>query len=70
MVDSLALATLTQPRAISVSEALLRREAAENAIADLRLEGLVPSESVLALLERFMQGELSEEQLIDAVIAR
>jgi hypothetical protein len=64
------MATIAAPRSIPVSEVLLRREAAENAIADLRLEGLVPSESVLALLDRFIQGELSEEQLIDAVIAR
>lgn len=63
------MATIAAPRSIPVSEALLRREAAENAIADLRLEGLVPSETVLALLDRFIQGELSEEQLIDAVIA-
>ena len=30
------------PRAITVSEGLRRREAVENAIADLRLEGLAP----------------------------
>jgi hypothetical protein len=70
MVDSYPMATMAAPRAISVSEVLLRREAAENAIADLRLEGLAPSENVLALLNKFIQGELTGEELVGAVIAR
>jgi Antitoxin VbhA len=70
VVDSYSMATVSAPRAISVSEVLLRREAAENAIADLRLEGLAPSENVLALLNKFIQGELTEEELVGAVIAR
>jgi hypothetical protein len=63
------MSTAAAPRAITVSEGLLRREAVENAIADLRLEGLVPATDVRLVLERFVQGELSEEQLIRTVIA-
>ena len=63
------MATLVTPREITVSESLCRREAVTNALADLRLEGLAPTHSVLALLEEFVAGERSEEQLIAAVIA-
>ena len=63
------MSTASAPRAITVSEGLLRREAVENAIADLRLEGLVPTSDVRLVLEQFVQGELSEEQLVRTVIA-
>lgn len=56
------------PRAITVSEALLRQEALDNALADLRLEGLAPTPAVLALCERFVQGEVTEEQLVRDII--
>lgn len=63
------MSTAAAPRAITVSESLLRREAMENAIADLRLEGLVPTNDVRLVLEQFVQGELSEQQLVRTVIA-
>jgi hypothetical protein len=50
-------------RTIAVSERLLRREAVENSIADLRLEGLAPTADAQLLFEQFVQGELTEEQL-------
>ena len=62
------MATLAAPRRVTVSEALLRQEALDNAVADLRLEGLAPTAEVLALSERFVQGELTEAQLVSAVI--
>lgn len=62
------MATLATPRRVTVSEALLRQEALNNAVADLRLEGLAPTAEVLALSERFVQGELTEAQLVSAVI--
>ncbi|MGA3319043.1 MAG: antitoxin VbhA family protein [Candidatus Korobacteraceae bacterium] len=58
------------PRAIPVSECLLRREAVENAVADLRLEGLAPTADAQLLFEQFVQGDLTEEQLVNAVLAR
>jgi hypothetical protein len=58
------------PRAITVSEGLLRRKAVENAVADLRLEGLAQTADARLLFEQFVQGELTEEQLVDAVLAR
>jgi hypothetical protein len=63
------LTTATDPRAIPVSERLLRREAVENAIADLRLEGLAPTDDARLLFEHFVQGDLTEDQLVSAVLA-
>ena len=62
------MATLAKP--IPVSECLLRREAVENAVAYLRLEGLAPSAEVQSLFARFIEGDLSKEQLIATVLAR
>ena len=39
-------------------------------MADLRLEGLAATTDVRLLLEQFVQGELSEEQLVRTVLAR
>lgn len=64
------MSTFASPRAITVSEGLLRRDAVENAVADLRLEGLGATADVRLLLEQFVQGELSEEQLVRTVLAR
>jgi len=64
------MSTAAAPRAITVSEGLLRREAVENAMADLRLEGLAATTDVRLLLEQFVLGELSEEQLVRTVLAR
>jgi len=64
------MATTATNRTISVSEYLLRREALANALADLRLEGLAPTPDVRLLLEQFTNGDLNEEQLIKAVLAR
>jgi hypothetical protein len=62
------MSTVAAPRAITVSESLRRREAVENAIADLRLEGLAPTADARLLFEQFVQGELTEEQLAAAVL--
>lgn len=59
----------TLARVIPVSESLLRREAVENAIADLRLEGLVTSSEVREMFDRFVQGDLTHQQLLDAVLS-
>lgn len=64
------MATLAIPRQIAVSERLLRHEAVENALADLRLEGLTPSPEATALLNRYIAGELSEQDLLSAILAR
>jgi len=39
-------------------------------MADLRLEGLAATTDVRLLLEQFVLGELSEEQLVRTVLAR
>jgi hypothetical protein len=71
MVNLVMMSTAAAaPRGIAVSESLLRREAVGNAIADLRLEGLAPSTDVRLVLEQFIQGEISEEELVRTVIAR
>lgn len=64
------MSTATAPRAIAVSECLLRREAVENAVADLRLEGLAPTPDARLFFEKFVQGDLTEEQLVNAILAR
>ena len=64
------MSTAAAPRTIAVSESLLRREAVENAAADLRLEGLAPTADARLLFEQFVQGELTEEQLVNAILAR
>jgi len=61
--------TAAAPRTIAVSESLLRREAVENAVADLRLEGLAPTADARLFFEQFVRGELSEEQLVSAFLA-
>ena len=49
----------------------MRREAVDNAITNLRLEGLFASPRVGTVLERFVQGEInSEEDLVRSVLAR
>ena|ERR1039458_9739393 len=68
--DEVGLMYISAPRAIPVSECLLRREAVENAVADLRLEGLAPTADAQLLFEQFVQGDLTEEQLVNAVLAR
>jgi Antitoxin VbhA len=64
------MATLAAARPIAVSESLLRREAVENAVADLRLEGLAPTSDALLLFERYVSGELTDQDLVNAVLAR
>ena len=63
------MSTAVAPRTIAVSERLLRREAVDNAINDLRLEGLAPSAEVKLALERFVQGDLSDEELLSSTLA-
>jgi len=62
--------TATEPHAIAVSERLLRRQAVDNSVTDLRLEGLAPSAHARLLLERFVRGELTGEELLNAVLPR
>jgi hypothetical protein len=64
------MATVAAPRPIAISESLLRREAVENAIADLRLEGLSPSSEARLLFARYVRGELTQQELVNAVLAR
>ena len=64
------MSTVAAPRAIPISECLLRREAVENAIADLRLEGLAPTADARLVFEQFVRGDFTEEQLVNAVLAR
>ena len=64
------MSTTTAPRATPVSERLLWREAVENAVADLRLEGLAPTADARFLFERFVQGDLTDEELLNAILAR
>jgi len=64
------MSTTTAPRATPVLERLLRREAVENAVADLRLEGLAPTADARLLFERFVQGDLTDEELLNAILAR
>ncbi len=42
----------------------------DDAVADLRLEGLVPTADAQLFFEQFVQGDLTEEQLVIAVLAR
>ena len=62
------MSTVAAPRAITVSEGLLRREAVGNVVADLRLEGLAPAAEVQLLFQRFIEGDLTEEQ-VNAILA-
>jgi len=64
----MSVAAIAHP--IAVSERLRRREAVENAFADLRLEGLAPTPEARLIMERFVQGELTEEQVVRAILAR
>ena len=62
--------TVAAARPIAVSESLLRREAVENALADLRLEGLTPTSEALLLFDRYVNGELTDRDLVNAILAR
>jgi hypothetical protein len=64
------MSTVEVPKAVTISESLLRREAVEIAVTDLRLEGLTPSTYARLLFEQFIQGDLTEEQLVNTVLAR
>jgi hypothetical protein len=64
------MSTAAAPRAITVSDCLLRRKAVDDAVADLRLEGLAPTADAQLFFEQFVQGNLTEEQLVTAVLAR
>lgn len=70
MVLKERMSTATAPRAITVSECLLRRKAVEIAVADLRLEGLAPTANAQLLFEQFIEGELTEEQLANVLLAQ
>ena len=49
---------------LSPAELERRREAARSADAHLRLEGLAMTESAKMLRERWIRGELNEEELL------
>ena len=57
-------------RLIAVSESLLRHGAVENALTDLRLEGLNPTREAHLLFEHYVNGELTDEELVNAILAR
>ena len=57
-------------RTITVSESLLRHEAVETALEDLRLEGLTPTSDARLLFARYIKGELTDQELVDAFLAR
>lgn len=50
---------------LSRAEVKRRRQAAQAAEASLRLEGLTMSESAKALQERWIAGELDEEEVME-----
>lgn len=56
-----------QARPIAVSESLLRHEAVENALTDLRLEGLAPTREAQLLFERYINGEVTDQDLVNAI---
>ncbi|HEV3040400.1 MAG TPA: antitoxin VbhA family protein [Candidatus Angelobacter sp.] len=60
----------TTPLGITVSEHLQRGQALEEALTNHRLEGLAPSAEARLLFEQFVRGELTEEQLMNAVLGR
>ena len=64
------MATLAAARPIAVSESLLRHEAVENALADLRLEGLTPTTDARLLFERYVNGDMTDQDLVSAILAR
>jgi Antitoxin VbhA len=64
------MSTAVAARPIPVSETFRRREAAKNALTDLRLEGLAPSADARRDVERFVRGDLTEEQLIGTIATR
>lgn len=64
------MATFAAARPIAVSESLLRHEAVENALADLRLEGLAPGSDALLLFERYVSGDMTDQDLVNAILAR
>lgn len=64
------MTTVAIPGAIAVSESLLRHEAVEMALADLRLEGLAPTSEAQLLFDRYVQGEVTDQEMVDAILAR
>ncbi len=70
MIKLMLMAAITIPESITVSERLLRREAVDTAVADLRLEGLALTADARLVLEQFVQGDLTEEQLKSAFLGR
>jgi hypothetical protein len=48
----------------------LRHEAVENALTDIRLEGLATTPEARLLFERYVNGELTDQDLVNAILAR
>lgn len=46
------------------------REAAGEAVASLRLDGLEPSPEALALLERVADGEVTSQAAVDELVGK
>lgn len=54
----------------AAKEPSARQEAVKNALADLRIEGLTPSEHVRCLLEEFVAGHVSVLELYNNLLPR
>ena len=52
---------------LSPKEVEERRFLADNALATMRLEGLEPAPAAKHLVERYVAGEMSAEELFDAI---
>ena len=67
---SFAVGNLSENRKVtelSALESAERRLLATNALATMRLEGLEPSQAAKELLERYVSGAISAEELFDAI---
>jgi hypothetical protein len=62
------MATIARP--VPVVVRLQRRDAVDSALTDLRLEGLQPTPRALSMFESFVRGEISEDELLDLVLAQ
>ena len=54
--------------AIAVTEELARREAVDWALTNCRLQGTLPSEDTRGLMECFVEGEVTEAELLERVL--
>ena len=57
---------LTKP-VLSEEDKTLRQQGVDSALGSLRLEGLEPSAEVLQILEQFKQGQVSLDEMGQAI---